>query len=169
MQHQNAGKYGSQHQCACILLVYYMRLVYIARCLGKIPILTNIFQGGWNHQPDCQFGKSYWVTSQTARFLDYRSRCNSEKFMRSNMYGIVCFHAISKKKTEENFHSNAIFSFSIRISWDFSVTPITYMMKYLEIHGEIPPCHEVNEVPTLMDWAFAADKVRRWVICFLFF
>lgn len=79
------------------------------------------------------------------------------------MYGIVC-SCNFQKKTEENFHSNAIFS--IRISWDFSVTPITYMMKYLEIHGEIPPCHEVNEVPTLMDWAFAADKVRRWVICF---
>ena len=23
--------------------------------LGKIPILTNVFQMGWNHQPDCLY------------------------------------------------------------------------------------------------------------------
>ena len=27
-------------------------ILYFHPCLGKIPILTNIFQLGWNHQPD---------------------------------------------------------------------------------------------------------------------
>ena len=28
------------------------KYVYFHPYLGKIPILTNIFQMGWNHQPD---------------------------------------------------------------------------------------------------------------------
>ena len=29
--------------------------------MGKIPILTNIFQRGWNHQPDKALLRDYWL------------------------------------------------------------------------------------------------------------
>ena len=35
----------------------------LPRYLGKIPILTNIFQMGWNHQPD-HFDEAYHLESR---------------------------------------------------------------------------------------------------------
>ena len=33
-----------------------LNILYFRHCLGKIPILTHIFQMGWNHQPD-----QHWI------------------------------------------------------------------------------------------------------------
>ena len=45
---------------------------YFHPYLGKIPILTNIFQGGWNHQPD------YLWTATVVRDIDDSSSLTTE-------------------------------------------------------------------------------------------
>ena len=48
------------------------QIVYLHPYLGKIPILTNIFQMGWNHQPETWFWGSFccWSTSHSS-FLEW--------------------------------------------------------------------------------------------------
>ena len=43
-------------------------MFYFHPCLGKIPILTNIFQMAWNHQPE----KSWWIRDPFIRFARHR-------------------------------------------------------------------------------------------------
>ena len=44
--------------------VVVSNIFYFHPHLGKIPILTNIFQRGWNHQPEKTWGSCYIVWSQ---------------------------------------------------------------------------------------------------------
>ena len=50
-------------------LVGGFKYVYVHPYLGKIPILTNIFQMGWNHQPAMVF--VYFVVFQLRILGDY--------------------------------------------------------------------------------------------------
>ena len=67
-------------------------ILYFHPYLGKIPILTNIFQLGWNHQPDLFFLKTnispekWWLEDDPVLL----------KWRRSFIFGAVILR-ISKK------------------------------------------------------------------------
>ena len=43
--------FGGIKQCWLVV----SNIFYFHPYLGKISILTNIFQMGWNHQPECKY------------------------------------------------------------------------------------------------------------------
>ena len=51
--------------------VVVSNIFYFHPYLGKIPILTNIFQLGWNHQLVGEFEKSIHTTSPLSMVLQY--------------------------------------------------------------------------------------------------
>ena len=42
----------SSYKCVAISRWWFQIYIFFNPCLGKIPILTNMFQRGWNHRPD---------------------------------------------------------------------------------------------------------------------
>ena len=48
---------------ACQIWVVVLDIFYFHPYLGKIPILTNISQMGWNHQPEMVFALAAWSSS----------------------------------------------------------------------------------------------------------
>ena len=46
---------GRSQRTACFYYLVVSNILYFHPYLGKIPILTNIFQMGWNHQPVLPF------------------------------------------------------------------------------------------------------------------
>ena len=62
----------------CDNWVVVSNIFYFHPYLGKIPILTNIFQGGWNHQPDnfcCQLVLS--LDFGTINSIGWVSHCST--------------------------------------------------------------------------------------------
>ncbi len=51
--------------------VVVSNIFYFHPYLGKIPILTHIFQMGWNHQPDIYFAFERWFV-----FIDQMMGCD---------------------------------------------------------------------------------------------
>ncbi len=77
---KKAWKRVTSKTCFFFCLEFYNKVVvsnifYFHPYLGKIPILTNIFQMGWNHQLDKDWltflgsGKSGWKRNSVSRSL----------------------------------------------------------------------------------------------------
>ena len=73
------GTTVSELEFCCVCFVFFflrgengrilsLPIFYVHPYLGKIPILTNIFQRGWNHQPDYEEGDPSFLKFQSRPF-----------------------------------------------------------------------------------------------------
>ena len=66
---------------------------------GKIPNLTNIFQMGWNHQPDHHLGYDFWFTFSKPTFSGRKSKVFSDPRLKNHNSGqiIATSHDLTPK------------------------------------------------------------------------
>ena len=62
---QKNGGFRNDHNWVVVSKIFYFHPY-----LGKIPILTNIFQMGWNHQPD-KISQDMLLESRRNDYNDY--------------------------------------------------------------------------------------------------